>query len=102
MSKTKIGIILVVFSFVPWLFIPFVPFLTFLSGSEKVSAAAALTIAAEVLFWGGALLAGKDAARAVRKYANPRNWKKRKTSIEDKMEGSGTSSDKSRSKGDAE
>lgn len=73
----KIGIILIVSSFLFWIVPVVVPF-TPLSIGMKTSLITGAIIIAEVLFWTGALLAGKEVATKIRGYFNPKNWKKQK------------------------
>jgi hypothetical protein len=64
--KKKIGIIFIILSFVLWIFIPIIPFLSF-SAAIKTAIVSGLFIGGEVFFWLGALLAGKD---IVKKFIN--------------------------------
>ncbi|MGD6963683.1 transporter suffix domain-containing protein [Fictibacillus phosphorivorans] len=57
--KKKIGIIFIILSFVLWILIPVIPFLSFGAGL-KTAIVSGLFIGGEVFFWLGALLAGKD------------------------------------------
>jgi ABC-type transport system involved in cytochrome c biogenesis permease component len=70
--KKKIGIIFIVLSFVLWILIPIIPFLSF-SAAAKTAIVSGLFIGGEVFFWFGALLAGKDIVKKfIRKY-----WRKK-------------------------
>ncbi|RZT23952.1 MULTISPECIES: transporter suffix domain-containing protein [Fictibacillus] len=70
--KKKTGIILIVLSFVLWICIPIIPFLS-LSAAAKTGIVSALFIGGEVFFWLGALLAGKDIVKKfIQKY-----WRKK-------------------------
>ena len=62
-----------VFSLALWVALPVLPFLP-LSVAAKATGAGALIIVAEVAFWGGAVLAGPDAARRMRSW-----WRRSKT-----------------------
>lgn len=73
----KIGISLVVFSFVLWFTPLIVPFLPVTASTKAVLVTGAL-ILAEVTFWIGVAIVGKEVAMKFRSYFNPRNWKKRK------------------------
>lgn len=55
----KIGVILMFASALPWLALPFAAWLA-PTGGAKAAWSTGLLIAAEVLFWGGVLLAGRD------------------------------------------
>lgn len=71
----KFGLGLIILSLVLWvspLCIPFTP----LSVSEKISATVALLIAAEILFWVGAVFVGKQYAQNIKNWFNPTKWKK--------------------------
>jgi ABC-type transport system involved in cytochrome c biogenesis permease component len=66
--KKKIGIIFIILSFVLWIFIPIIPFLS-LSAAAKTGIVSGLFIGGEVFFWLGALLAGKDIVKKfIQKY----------------------------------
>ncbi|MGQ0576419.1 MAG: transporter suffix domain-containing protein [Pseudonocardia sp.] len=61
----RLGIVLIVGSFVLWLLIPLVPLVGF-RGLAAAGAVAGLLVAAEVVFWIGVLLAGRDTWRLAR------------------------------------
>jgi hypothetical protein len=64
----RLGLILIVLSFLPWVAIPFVvPFLP-LSAAQKATSVPLLLILAEILFWLGVLLVGKEVAQRYRQY----------------------------------
>jgi len=67
----KLGFILIVVSFLPWLSAFIVPFLA-LSVAQKAFLIPSLFISGEVLFWLGVLIVGKEAAQRYRQYFNPR------------------------------
>jgi len=71
----KIGIGLIIISLLCWLIPIIVPF-TPLSTQLKAGIITGGLIFAEVMFWGGALLVGKEVAAKFKSYLNPRNWKK--------------------------
>ncbi|AYC30506.1 transporter suffix domain-containing protein [Paenisporosarcina cavernae] len=77
-SKTlyRIGLVFIGLSVILWLFLPVIPFLE-LSTGMKASIAAGTLIAAEIVFWVGALFVGKEVAQKFKRYLNPSNWKKR-------------------------
>jgi hypothetical protein len=66
----KFGLVLIIISFLPWLIIavivPFIP----ISLPQKAILVPALLILAEVLFWLGALLVGKEVVQKYRRYLN--------------------------------
>ncbi|MBS9386823.1 MAG: transporter suffix domain-containing protein [Dolichospermum sp. BR01] len=66
----KLGLVLIIISFLPWLIIAvIVPFLP-ISLAQKAILVPALLILAEVLFWLGALLVGKEVVQKYRRYLN--------------------------------
>lgn len=66
----KIGLILIVASFLPWAAIAFVlPWLP-VTAAQKTLLVPALLILAEIFFWLGLLLVGKEAAQRYKKYFN--------------------------------
>jgi hypothetical protein len=66
----KLGLVLIIISFLPWLIIAvIVPFLP-ISLGQKGLLIPALLILAEVLFWLGALLVGKEVVQKYRRYLN--------------------------------
>ncbi len=66
----RLGIVLILLSFLPWVALPAVPWLANEGGSQ-VRLAAALVILGEVLFWPGVFLAGKEVWLA----AKAKGWK---------------------------
>ncbi|MQR97315.1 transporter suffix domain-containing protein [Fictibacillus phosphorivorans] len=69
--KKKIGITFIILSFVLWILIPVIPFLS-LGAGVKTAIVSGLFIGGEVFFWLGALLAGKDIVKNfIQKY-----WRK--------------------------
>ncbi|MBS9391092.1 MAG: transporter suffix domain-containing protein [Dolichospermum sp. WA123] len=66
----KLGLVLIIISFLPWLIIAvIVPFLP-ISLAQKAILVPALLVLAEVLFWLGALLVGKEVVQKYRRYLN--------------------------------
>ncbi len=65
----KLGLGLIIVSFVPWVAILFVPSLA-LSLAQKAALVPILAIIAEVIFWLGVLIIGKEAAQKYRQYLN--------------------------------
>lgn len=63
-------------SVVVWVVLPVLPFLP-ISGQQKLGAAGAVLVLAEIFFWGGAAMAGPDAARRMRSW-----WKENASSPE--------------------
>lgn len=73
----KLGIGLLIFSLALYL-IPVVTPFTPLPIKIKAGLMTGSIIIAEVSFWIGALLVGKEVASKFKGYMNPKNWKKRK------------------------
>jgi VIT1/CCC1 family predicted Fe2+/Mn2+ transporter len=73
----RIGMILIISSFIVWVMPLGIPFLPITGKMKAISITSALVMA-EVLFWVGALMVGKEAARKIRKALNPKNWKKKR------------------------
>ena len=66
----KLGLVLIIISFLPWLIIAVImPFLP-ISLAQKAILVPALLVLAEVLFWLGALLVGKEVVQKYRRYLN--------------------------------
>ncbi len=64
----KLGLILIVLSFLPWVAIPLVvPFLP-LSAAQKALTIPVLLVVAEILLWLGILVVGKEVAQRYRQY----------------------------------
>ena len=80
----KLGLILIVGSVLPWLAIVLIVPLLPLSITQKALMVPVLVVVAEVLFWLGLLVVGKEAAKAYRRYFSLdylrkqlRKWRKR-------------------------
>ena len=67
----RVGLIAIVLSFVPWLAIAAAPLLGLPLGASAGLVAGSLVVA-EVLFWAGLVLAGKDTWQAIR----ARRWRR--------------------------
>jgi hypothetical protein len=78
--KMRLGVILMIASFAPFLSIPLVPFLH-VTSAVKVTITTILVVSGEVLFWGGGLLAGKELLTKYKAYLNPKNWFRRKAVV---------------------
>lgn len=65
----KLGLSLIIVSFVPWIAILIVPSLA-LTLAQKAALVPILLIIAEVIFWSGILVVGKEAATKYRQYLN--------------------------------
>ena len=75
--KFKLGLSLVIFSIPVFLLLPVIPFLD-IENSKKVLFTTIIIIVAEVTFWGGGLLLGKELFTKYKSYLNPKNWVKKK------------------------
>ena len=62
---TRIGVVLMVGSLPLWLLLPILPFIG-ISIAAKAMAATVVVVIAELMFWGGAALAGPAAVRRVK------------------------------------
>ncbi|BAZ80221.1 MAG: transporter suffix domain-containing protein [Sphaerospermopsis kisseleviana] len=66
----KLGLVLIIVSFLPWLAIALIlPFLP-LAVAQKALLVTALLVFAEIVFWLGALLVGKEVIQRYRRYLN--------------------------------
>lgn len=84
--KIKGGITLMIISIPLFLIAFLIPFLEF-ETNVKVTSATVFFVLAEVTFWGGGLLVGKELFVKYKSYFNPKNWFKKKTeSIEESQE----------------
>jgi hypothetical protein len=72
LAMRKLGLVMMIASFLPWLAIfLIVPFLS-LSGFHKALLVTALIISGEILFWLSVLLVGNVVFQQYRRYFNPR------------------------------
>lgn len=71
----KIGIAFIILSFLSWL-IPLIAPFTPLPIKVKAGVITGALIFAEVIFWIGALLVGKEVAAKFKSYLNPKGWRK--------------------------
>jgi hypothetical protein len=74
MNAKKLGLVLFVVSFGPWLGAFVVPFLP-VPIAQKVVLAPVLFIIGEVMFWLSVAILGKEAAARYGRWLNPRLWK---------------------------
>ncbi len=66
----KLGLGLIIVSFVPWVAICAVVPLLAITLAQKAALVPVLAIIAEVLFWLGILIVGKEAAKKYKQYLN--------------------------------
>lgn len=76
----KIGWGLIVVSVLWWGLIVVVPFFP-LSLKMKATVITAAIVLAEVFFWLGAVLVGKEVVAKYKAYLNPKNWGKKKDDV---------------------
>jgi hypothetical protein len=66
-----------IISLLTWIIPVIAPFTPFSTG-VKAGVITGAIVFAEVMFWAGALLVGKEVAAKYKGYLNPKNWKKAK------------------------
>ena len=71
--KFKIGLALVILSCLLFLTLPLIPFLS-IDGKSKLSISTIVFIIAEIAFWSGGLLLGKELFSKYKSFLDPRNW----------------------------
>ena len=77
-SKRRAWILIVVLLVIPgalYAAVPVVPFLP-LTTAQKITLSAGLVVAAEVVFWCGALFVGREVISRYRRFFDPRTWKR--------------------------
>jgi len=73
----KIGILLIILSFVFYGLILLIPTLS-VELKTKAIITTALVVVGEIAFWTGGIILGKEIVNKYRSYLNPKNWFKRK------------------------
>lgn len=68
-----------------FLFLPVIPFLD-LDNKTKISLSTVLFIIAEITFWSGGLLVGKELFSKYKSYFNPKNWFKKNVKEQDELD----------------
>ncbi len=81
--KFKLGLGLILFSIPLFISLPFIPFLS-LDNKTKITLTTIVFITAEVIFYGGGFLLGKELFIKYKEYLNPKNWFKKKAKVEKK------------------
>ena len=76
--QLRLGIILIIVSIPLFLVLPVYRLLD-ISTKTKTILTTTTFIAAEVIFWSGGLLVGKELFTKYKSYLNPKNWFKKKT-----------------------
>jgi len=72
MSKS-LGVILIIISFILWIFILGAPFLE-ISITLKAAIVGIFVVLGEIFFWGGTVLVGKDIVKKYMQCINPIEW----------------------------
>jgi len=75
--KFKTGIALITFSILLFLSLPVVPFLD-VTAKSKITISTVVFILAEITFWSGGILLGKELFSKYKALLNPANWFKKK------------------------
>jgi hypothetical protein len=71
--KLRLGIVIISISILLFLSLPVIPFLA-LDNKIKITISTVVFISAEVTFYGGGFLVGKELFVKYKSYLNPRNW----------------------------
>lgn len=69
----KLGIVLIIISFVLWIFILWAPWIP-VSTTLKATVVTVFIALGEVFFWGGTVLVGKDIVKKYMGCLNPITW----------------------------
>ena len=75
--RFKLGLVIIVFSVLLFLSLPVIPFLAF-DSKTKVTISTVVFIVAEITFYTGGFLLGKELFSKYKSYLNPKNWRKKK------------------------
>ena len=75
--QLKLGIVIMVISVLLFLSLPIIPFLD-LDNKNKITSSTIVFISAEVTFYGGGFLVGKELFTKYKSYLNPKSWFKKK------------------------
>ena len=73
----KIGMVLLALSLLTWLIPVVAPFTSFSTNTKAMIIGGAIIIA-EIMFWIGAILVGKEVAARYKGYLHPKNWRKKR------------------------
>jgi len=76
--KLRLGLILIIVSIPLFLSLPFIPFLN-IENNQKLTFTTIVFISAEVLFWSGGLLVGKELFQKYKSRLNPKIWFKKRS-----------------------
>ena len=83
--KFKLGIIIIVVSVLLFLSLPVIPFLP-IESKTKITISTIVFIVAEITFYGGGFLLGKELFTKYKSYLNPKKWFKRKPENQENLE----------------
>ncbi|MBF8984140.1 transporter suffix domain-containing protein [Lutibacter sp. B2] len=72
----KIGILMFILAVACWIAIPILPFMP-ISNAIRLTLVPTLIVVAEIFFWSGTAIFGKEIVRKFSKYLNPLNWFKK-------------------------
>jgi len=75
--KIKTGVGLIIISIPLFLFLPAIPFLN-IESAAKIKFSTVIFVVAEITFWVGGLLVGKELFTKYKTYFNPKTWFKKK------------------------
>lgn len=75
--KFKLGLFLILLSIPIFISLLIIPFLK-IDGKVKISISTVTIIIAEVVFWTGGLLVGKEMFSKYKSYLNPKKWFRKK------------------------
>jgi len=75
--KFKLGIVIMIVSVILFLSLPVIPFLP-TDSKTKITISTVVFIIAEVTFYGGGFLVGKELFSKYKSYLNPKYWFKKK------------------------
>ena len=71
--KFKVGLSLVIFSCLLFLSLPIIPFID-IKSKAKIALSTTVFVVAEITFWSGGFLLGKELFTKYKSYLNPKNW----------------------------
>ena len=74
--RLKVGIAIMIVSILLFLFLPVIPFLT-IENKTKITLSTVVFVLAEVTFYGGGFLVGKELFSKYKSYINPKKWFKK-------------------------
>lgn len=81
--RFRLGLVIMIVSVLLFLSLPVIPFLA-IESKTKISISTVVFIIAEITFYSGGFLVGKELFSKYKSYMNPKNWfKKRQKSSEE-------------------